>query len=146
MKLRAMAIGIAAAAGLFAIPQIAQAAGWGQATGNVNLRTCPSTQCGKITVVPAGAQVWVYGPTSGWYHLRFAGYDGYASANYIAYGYAPGPRPPVYVGRPPPPNWGYWRRPWWDTRYGAWYDGRRWWYNNRWYNQPTFYFGFGIGN
>ena len=41
MKLRALAIGAVTAAFL-AIPTIAMAA-WGQVTGNVNLRTGPST-------------------------------------------------------------------------------------------------------
>lgn len=58
----------------------------------------------------------------------------------------PGPRPPQWGNRPPPPRSGYWRKPTWDQRHGAWYDGRRWYHNGVWYSSPNFSFGFSIGN
>lgn len=141
MKISVLAIATAMA-GMLALPQVAEAA-WGQATGSVNMRTCPSTACAKITVVPAGARVWVTGVSGGWYSLRFNGLYGFVSGRYIAVG-AVGPWP--IVRRPPPPPFGYWQKPWWDDRHGAWYDGRRWYRNGIWFSDPSgFYFGFTFG-
>jgi hypothetical protein len=138
-----------------ALPNVAQAA-WGQATGNVNMRTCASVQCAKITTVPAGAQVWVDGSQNGWYQVNFNGRQGFVSGNYIAVAnIGPGPRGPNWNRGPrwargdwrgPPPRSGYWRNPWWDNRHQAWYDGRRWYRNGIWYNDPSgFSFGFSFG-
>jgi uncharacterized protein YraI len=157
MKLHALAASVFSAA-LFAIPTIAEAS-WGQATGSVNMRTCASTTCAKIGVVPAGAQVWIGGQQGNWLLVNFNGRDGYVHGNYVAgAGYAVAPprmvEPPFYgpqigfsvgIGGPPP-RFGYWQRPWWDDRYHAWYDGRRWYRNGIWYNEPTFSIGFGFGN
>jgi hypothetical protein len=52
-------------------------------------------------------------------------------------------RPPIFMG--PAPMHGYWHKPYWDNRYGAWYDGRRWYRNGVWYNTPNFSFGFSFG-
>lgn len=160
MRLRTFALG-AVTASMVAIPAIAHAA-WGTATGNVNMRTCPSTQCARIGTVPAGAQVWVGGAQGGWYQVNFNGAQGFVSGNYIAtnvamrpppaYGPGPGFRGPQFGGpqygnwRGPPPRSGYWRNPWWDNRYQAWHDGRRWYRNGIWYNDPSgFSFGFSFG-
>ena len=143
MKHRALATG-AAVLGMLAMPQIAEAA-WGQVTGAsaLNLRTCPSVSCARLVAMPYGARVWIDGATGGWYHLNYGGIQGYASGRYIAT--APAALPPV-VRRPPPPTYGYWQYPWWDSRYGAWYDGRRWYFNGRWYDGPSgFSFGFRFG-
>jgi uncharacterized protein YraI len=119
------------------------------------MRTCGSTQCQKIGVVPAGAQVWINGSQGGWYNVTFQNRQGFVSGNYIATGYAQGPqyggpqfiapRNPRFAGnwRGGPPRSGYWRNPWWDNRHNAWYDGRRWYRNGIWYNDPSgFSFGF----
>ena len=123
-----------------ALPGVANAA-TAFATGDVNLRTGPGTQYSKIVVVPAGARLQVYGCTS-WCSANYLGYRGWVSAKYIALG---GYRAPVRLFRPSPPLFGFYVRPWWDGRYGAWYDGRRWYHDGRWYDRPTFSFYFRFG-
>jgi uncharacterized protein YraI len=117
------------------------------------MRTCPSTQCAKITTVPVGARVWVGGAQGGWYQVNFNGAQGFVSGRYIATGVASN-RPPPFFGNNgpqygmwgPPPRSGYWQNPWWDNRHQAWYDGRRWYRNGVWYNDPSgFSFGFSFG-
>lgn len=135
MLSRSIILAAGLAGGMLAASAASAAPGW--ATGDVNMRSCGSTSCGKITVIPEGAEVEVYG-CDGWCELDFAGYHGYASRRYIALGdggYAPVP-PPVVV-RPPIPPRVYWQygRPHWDPRYGAWYDGRRWWYDGGWHGR-----------
>jgi uncharacterized protein YraI len=149
MKLRTIAIGATTALGIVAIPGIAAAA-WGTVTGAsaLNLRSCASVNCAKVAVMPYGARVWIDGSTGGWYHLTYNGVAGYASGRYISTTTTMiPPPPPTYRAPPPPPppTWGYYQRPWWDSHYGAWYDGRRWYWNGRWYDHPTFYFGFSFG-
>jgi hypothetical protein len=99
-----------------------------------------------IAAIPGiAAAAW---GTGGWYHLIYNGVAGYASGRYISTttAFAPPPPPPVYATpRPRAPTWGYYQKPWWDSHYGAWYDGRRWYWNGRWYSHPTFYFGFSFG-
>ena len=142
MKIRTLAIGAATAA-LLAAPSIAEAA-WGQATGSVNMRTCASTSCAKISVVPAGAQIWVGGSQGGWYLVTFNGRQGFVSGRYVAVGLAA--RGPSYNQREPAPRYGYVQRPWWDNQHQAWYDGHRWYRNGAWYNRPSgFQFGFTFG-
>jgi uncharacterized protein YraI len=159
MKLRSLALGAVAAASMFAIPAVANAA-WGTATGSVNFRTCASTGCPSMGVVPGGAQVWINGSQGSWYNVTFQGRQGFVSGNYVATGYAQGPqyggpqyggpqfvapRYPRYAGnwRGQPPRSGYYRNPWWDNRHNAWYDGRRWYRNGIWFNDPSgFSFGF----
>jgi uncharacterized protein YraI len=152
MTLKSLAFAGVAATSL-AIPGIAEAY-WGQATGNVNMRTCGSTACSKILVVPAGAQVWIDGSSGSWYRVNYGGYQGFVSSGYVrtAIAAAPPPRPTVTfgfnAGRPPAPTFGFIGRPYWDSRYNAWYDGRRWYYNSRWYNAPPragFSIGFNFG-
>jgi len=147
MKLKALAMGAATAA-LLAVPTVANAA-WSQTTGDVNMRAGPSTNYQRITTLPAGARVWVNGSAGhGWLSVRYNGRNGYVSANYVADSYVgrPGPQRPPIMSRPPPPRYGYWHKPRWDSRHHAWYDGRRWYRNGIWYNDPSgFYFGFRFG-
>jgi uncharacterized protein YraI len=143
MKLRTLAMG-AVTALLMAVPTIAQAA-WGYTTGAVNMRTGPSAGYAKVTTLPAGVQVWVGGQQNGWYHVTYNGRSGFVSGSYIDTRVAMGPRPGPGPGfrRGLPPRFGYVKRPWWDNRYQAWYDGRRWYRNGIWYNDPSgFSFGF----
>jgi uncharacterized protein YraI len=141
MKLKALSVGAALVA-LLALPSAALAA-WGQVTGNVNLRSGPGTGYHRILTLPAGARVWVGGTLNGWYHVRFNGTEGYVSSSYVATAVM---MPPRFV-RPAPPRSGFWKKPWWDDRYHAWYDGRRWYRNGIWYNSPQgFSFGFTFGN
>ena len=89
--------GLGAAAAVVAIPAAASAY-TGQVLGQVNLRTCASTQCQAILVLPRGAYVDVRGYTGGWDYVVYGGYTGYAAANYISGGgYV---QPPIIV-RPP---------------------------------------------
>jgi uncharacterized protein YraI len=147
MKLRTLALG-AITASVIAVPAIAEAA-WGQATGTVNMRACASTACAKIAVVPAGARVWVGGSQGGWYQVRYGGAQGFVSARFIATAVVTNPRYNYnhQIGMmPPPPPFGYYQKPWWDNRHNAWYDGRRWYRNGIWYNDPSgFSFGFSFG-
>ena len=124
-----------------ALPGTASAAP-GFATGNVNLRAGPGTQYPRIVVIPAGAALEFYSCTS-WCNVNYRGYVGWVSARYVRSGNYY--RPPVTVFRPSPPRSGYVARPWWDDRYGAWYDGRRWYRDGRWYDRPTFSLFFRFG-
>ena len=159
MRLRTLALGAVTAASMIAMPAIAQAA-WGKATGSVNFRTCASTGCPSMGVVPGGAQVWINGSQGSWYNVTFQGRQGFVHGSYVAMGYAQGPQYggpqyggpqfiapsyPRYAGnwRGQPPRSGYSRNPWWDNRHNAWYDGRRWYRNGIWFNDPSgFSFGF----
>jgi len=132
MTLRAMAVG-AVAAGMLAVPQVAQA-NWGQVANAsaLNLRACPSAACAKIAVMPRGAPVWINGVSGGWYQVVYNGVTGYASGRYIVAA-AIVPTYPNYVVRtlPPPPPPSYW----WGPRY------------NYWYGRPSgLYLGFRFGH
>jgi len=133
MKFRTLAIGAATAA-LLAVPSIAEAA-WGQATGNVNMRTCASAGCAKITVVPAGAPVWIGGTQGGWYFVTFNGRQGFVSSRYVTTAVAY--HAPRFDPRGPAPQIGYVQRPRWDNQHQAWYDGHSWYRNGVWYNRPA---------
>lgn len=135
------------AAGL-ALPSKADAA-TARVTVDLHLRTGPGTGYRSILVIPAGALVDVYRCYS-WCEVNYRGYIGWASARYISGAAYPSyPRypswPPVYY-RPPPPTFGFIQPPWWDDHYHAWYDGRRWYYDGRWYDRPTFSLYFRFGN
>jgi uncharacterized protein YraI len=125
----------------YALPSSATAEP-GYATGNVNLRTGPGSSYHKILVVPAGARLNVF-RCSSWCRVNYRGHRGWVFAKYVAAGRSYRRPAPFY--RSPPPRFGYYRRPWWDDRYRAWYDGRRWYRDGRWYNHPNafFYFRFG---
>ena len=143
MKLKALAIGALLAAAT-AVPGIAQAATWfGYTTGAVNMRYDATTAAPKILTLPGGARVSIDGQKNGWYHVYYAGQAGYVSGSYITTRVAMMPRP---MFRGPAPMHGYYQKPWWDGQHQAWYDGRRWYRNGIWYNEPNgFSFGFSFG-
>jgi hypothetical protein len=149
MKFRALAI-----AGLFgatlALPGVAEAA-LGFTNTNANMRTGPGTGYARIATIPAGARIEVF-DCARWCSVMWRGMQGYVAASLISGGveyrrpgFGFGFGPPRFI-RPPPPAWGYVQPPWWDSRYQAWYDGNRWYYNGRWYERPSgFYLGFRFG-
>lgn len=135
------AAGLAASA---ALPGAADAAVSAFATGSVNMRTCGSTSCPRITTIPAGSPVSIYGCTGGygWCDTQYGGYRGWVSGRYLqayAPGYAqPSPVPAIgallgiailgaaladrpYYYRPYPYHYGYPRPPvGWYPPYGGW--------------------------
>jgi hypothetical protein len=153
MRLRLTAVAATFVAAL-ALPTMAEAA-LGVANTNANMRIGPSTAYARIATIPAGARFEVF-QCSNWCLVLWRGQQGYVAASLIstygAFAREPGPRygfgynPPPRFVRPPPPTWGYYQYPWWDNRYAAWYDGRRWFYNGRWYDRPNgLYFRFSFG-
>jgi hypothetical protein len=140
MKLKIAAL--AGALALFAaIPGVAQAATWwGYTTVNANFRATPGGMV--INTIPANSRVRVMGQAGSWDQVAYGGQVGYVAASLITSQYVQ-TRPPVFIG--PAPSRGYWHKPYWDRRYGAWYDGRRWYRNGIWYNSPNFGFGFSFG-
>ena len=54
-----------------------------QTSGNLNLRSRPSTNASVLTTIPSGARVRVYGRYEDWYVVRYGDYTGYAAAQYI---------------------------------------------------------------
>ncbi|TCT13658.1 uncharacterized protein YraI [Tepidamorphus gemmatus] len=98
--MRTEMLALAAFAGALAMSSAAEAAN-GFTTGNVNMRSCGSTQCRVITTIPAGAPVEIYGCTQGyrWCDTRYGGLRGWVSGSYlraIAPGYAtPSPLPTI---------------------------------------------------
>ena len=149
MNLRTLTFGAAATA-LIALPAVAEAS-WGHANKTANVRACPSTTCAKVGVLPAGARVWINGTQGGWYQVSFGGSAGFVAGSLIVGSFDRGG--PYYDDGPyhrdfrgPPPRFGFYRNPWWDNRYHAWYDGRRWYRNGIWYNNPGgLSFGFSFG-
>jgi uncharacterized protein YraI len=142
MKLRTLAMG-AVTALMLAVPTIAEAA-WGLTTGSANVRTGPSTAYARIATLPGGAQVWIDGQQGGWYHVVYNGRAGFVSSSLIDTRMAMGPRRNFNRGMAP--RYGYMQKPWWDNQHNAWYDGRRWYRNGVWYNNPSgFSFGFNFG-
>jgi|SwirhirootsSR3_FD_contig_61_6635464_length_478_multi_1_in_0_out_0_1 hypothetical protein len=123
------------AAGAFAVAlAVPIAADAAVATGTVNLRAGPGTSYSVRTVVPGGSYLRVYS-CSNWCRVSYAGIQGWVSASFVAKANV----------RPMPPRFGYMHRPWWDDRYGAWYDGNQWWYGGSWHKHPSgFSFGFGF--
>lgn len=83
------------------------------ATGNVNVRSGPSTGYGVVDVMRRGEQVDVQQCRGSWCFVERRGPDGWVSASYLDRGYNGGgydddyyDRPPVYNPRPPrPPVW-----------------------------------------
>ena len=143
---KALAIGAVAAA-LFAAPSIAQAA-TGQVKGNVNMRTCASIHCAKVAFIPAGARVSIGNLQRGWYQVSYNGRRGFVSGNYIATNYADRGRDRDYRRghHGSPPQVGFWQKPRWDSTNLAWYDGRRWYHDGVWANNPSgFTLGFTFG-
>jgi uncharacterized protein YraI len=150
MSLRTLTFGAAATA-MIALPAVAQAS-WGHVNTTANIRSCPSTACNKIGVLSAGARVWIDGTQGGWYRVSFGDGAGFVAGSLIVAG-SGGPSfsdGPYYSDGPyfrgPPPRFGFYRTPWWDTHHHAWYDGRRWYRNGIWYSNPSgLSFGFSFG-
>ena len=141
MNLRTITLSALAATAIVALPAVAEAA-WGRVTTDANLRSCPSTSCMRGGTVPDGARVWIGDRQNGWFSISFNGRSGFVAGSLIVSSDR-GPGPDF---RGPPPRSGYWKRPWWDDRHHAWYDGRRWYHNGLWYNDPSgFSFGFSFG-
>ncbi len=131
MRTKTIAAGAALLFGI-SLSSLAHAAN-AYATGNVNMRTGPGTEYGRIATVPAGAGVTIHGCLRGysWCDVRFAGRRGWVSSNYLQAVYqnrrrsllyvgpriglpiiSPGrPRPPQWGHRPKPPHWGNRPRP-----------------------------------
>jgi uncharacterized protein YraI len=67
----------------------------GFATGNVNMRTGPSTGYRVIVTIPRGASVRIYGCVRGfrWCDVRWGGWRGWVSSRYLS--------SRGYYGRPP---------------------------------------------
>jgi uncharacterized protein YraI len=115
----------AAAVTIMASVAVADAAS-ARLTGNVNLRAGPGTQYYKVTSLPAGAPVEVFGclPQYTWCDIGYGGLRGWVSARYLSVFYA-GPtfrplRPTITL-----PflsfDFGYWDRhyrdrPWYNRR------------------------------
>ncbi len=62
------------------------ATGTGVTTGNINFRTGPSTSYSKVSgcsKVPKNASVEILGESNGWYQVRYNGYTGYLSGEYV---------------------------------------------------------------
>lgn len=143
MNLRTLTFGAAATA-LIAIPAAAEAS-WGHANTTANIRSCPSTSCAKVGVLPAGSRVWINGTQRGWYQVSFGGGVGFVAGSLIVASFD-GSGSYYDDRRGPPPRSGFYRNPWWDDRHHAWYDGRRWYRNGIWYNDPSgLSFGFSFG-
>jgi hypothetical protein len=63
--------------------------------GDVNMRTCASTSCRRIMVLPEGTEVWILGSTGGWYEVSYGGYEGFVSARYVSTAVAAVPPAPT---------------------------------------------------
>jgi uncharacterized protein YraI len=85
-KLWLMAAVAASTAGLPAIAEAAPAF----STGNVNMRSGPSTQYPPVIVIPVGSQVDIRGCLSGsnWCDVAYAGYRGWVSGSYLQASYS----------------------------------------------------------
>ena len=62
------------------------AIGTGITTGNINFRTGPSTSYSKVSgcsKVPKGAAVEILATSGSWYQVRYNGYTGYLSSEYV---------------------------------------------------------------
>jgi hypothetical protein len=143
MKLKALALGAVLAVAT-AVPGIAQAATWfGYTTGTANMRVDAYVGAPKVTTLPGHVNVRIDGLKNGWYHVAYGPYQGWVAGSLIQTRVAMQPRP---FFRGPAPKFGYYHKPYWDNRYQAWYDGRRWYRNGIWYNSPSgFSFGFSFG-
>ncbi len=51
--------------------------------GTINIRTGPSTDYDRITLVYTGRQVTILGEENGWYHIQFDNVDGYIYGQYL---------------------------------------------------------------
>lgn len=88
-----------ALAGAMLLPGVAMARD-AYTTGNVNIRTGPGTNYGRIGTLPAGTPIDVRNCSGNWCNVYGDRLRGWISANYIAYD-RPSYRPPVVVVPPP---------------------------------------------
>ncbi|MYZ50238.1 SH3 domain-containing protein [Propylenella binzhouense] len=142
MKTRSLLAGLALIAATL-LPEIASAATTAYTTGNVNMRAGPSTRYPRITTVPHGATVTVYGCTQGysWCDSSYRGLRGWISGSYLAFGYqGRHVLVPSYGYSVGIPIIGFSIGSYWPRYYGRydWYDswdrdGRP----SRWYNPPS---------
>ena len=64
------------------------AVGMGVTTGNVNLRTGPSTSYSVIGVIPNGTTITLYGLANGWHEVEYNGKRGFVSGSYVEITYS----------------------------------------------------------
>ena len=98
MALRASLAALALAAAV-TVPSIANAA---QTNGSVNLRTGPGRDYARLTTIPGGAYIEVYGCSASWCQVSWNHWNGYIASRDIASDvrYTTPPRyvaPPVYT-------------------------------------------------
>ncbi|ESR26889.1 SH3 domain-containing protein [Lutibaculum baratangense] len=72
-----------ALAAFLGAPSPASAAS-GYATGDVNMRTGPSTRYHRILTIPRGAPVEIYGCSGSWCDTAYAGRRGWVSGRYLS--------------------------------------------------------------
>lgn len=79
----------AVAASMVGLPAIAEAAP-AFSTGNVNMRSGPSTQYPPVIVIPVGSQVDIRGcmSSANWCDVAYAGYRGWVSGSYLQASYS----------------------------------------------------------
>lgn len=79
----------AVAASTLGLPAIAEAAP-AFSTGNVNMRSGPSTQYPPVIVIPVGSQVDIRGclSSANWCDVAYAGYRGWVSGSYLQASYS----------------------------------------------------------
>jgi uncharacterized protein YraI len=79
----------AVAASTVGLPVIAEAAP-AFSTGNVNMRSGPSTQYPPVIVIPVGSQVDIRGclSSANWCDVAYAGYRGWVSGSYLQASYS----------------------------------------------------------
>lgn len=124
------ALAVLAVAAAVALPATARAAPWQWAytTGNVNMRAGPSVDYPRVTTVPAGSRVQLYGCLQGWSwcDVSWRGIRGWLAGTYLQVAYNDRrylvPQGGVYLGVPfigfeMDNYWGsYYRdRPWYRT-------------------------------
>jgi uncharacterized protein YraI len=134
MKLRTL-LASAAFLGALAVPGLAAAAN-AYTTGNVNQRAGPSTNFPRVTTIPAGVAVTIFGCLRdlGWCDTSWRGQRGWVSARYLEYLYG-GRRVVIadYGLRVGVPIISFHFGNYWDRYYSDrhWYRDRPWW-EERW--------------
>ncbi|MCJ8520311.1 uncharacterized protein YraI [Pseudorhizobium tarimense] len=84
-----LSIAAAALVSAVSLPSLADAAVRGVSTGNVNMRSGPSTSYPAVTVIPEGSPVTIYGcmRNVNWCDVAFSGGRGWVSGNYVRAAY-----------------------------------------------------------
>lgn len=141
-----LATGVIALAGNLFAAGAAQAA---YATTDLNIRTCGSTSCGRIGVIPGGGYVDILGQRGNWLRISHNGLIGWSSASYISDG--PVHRRPYYTRQTPYIGFGFtyrnydFHRPRWRShhRYHRWGRRHHWGHHNRWRGHRGYRHGLG---